>query len=735
MKTATRFLAVLAVLFPMAASAQTELTVREINRVPEENLAQLEALGAAATQEDVDDLIEFVHAGETVSFTAVVLSDPYNSGLASWVDEANVPGRVHVFVRDTSANSLGYEGMTIQIVDGTASVLDMQPGFVYDIIGEVAPYQGTIQISPTTFQAVGPYASLGLPDEIVEPRAISTDDLNQVVGQDADGNNIYQANWENFNDLNNEFVIFDEAIVTASVAANDGRPNYQWVSAGAEAAVNSDDISLRYRNDRSGGAGYPNPPYATRESDNPFIPPAAGAIVQVQGFANFPAFDFDNDIEPGSAAFTVAPWEDSDLQTLESPPVFGGLQGPTDVPGDAPVTISVPATPGTNRTISSVVLSYEASTGESGEVTLTDDGSGVYSGQIPAVADGAFVTYTVTATDNTGATSTSEEGSYRVLYDGITSIAEIQTTASLGAGGSPFAGITTENIDLEAVVMSDPTTLGLLTIQDSETLEPWSGVFVELTSDIAELELQPGDRVAITAATVAENFDVTELQDVTLTRISGGEPYDYKVVPTGALAQDPPTAEAHEGMALRFEDVVVTDVNADGDDSEAGFGEFQISSDGTEADEVRVDDQSEAIPSDFNITNLAPGAAIEYVQGAWYYSFGNYKLLPVSLDDIGQISTATEVGPALAGQFVLEGNYPNPFAGQTAIRYAIGEAGPVTLKVYDVTGREVATLVDEVQPAATYEAAFDATGLASGVYFARLTVGERTFSSKLTVIW
>ena len=82
---------------------------------------------------------------------------------------------------------------------------------------------------------------------------------------------------------------------------------------------------------------------------------------------------------------------------------------------------------------------------------------------------------------------------------------------------------------------------------------------------------------------------------------SSGDPYAYKVVPTGVLAQDAATAEAHEGMALRFENVTITDVNADGPDTEAGFGECQFSSDGTEANEVRADDFSEAIPTDFNV--------------------------------------------------------------------------------------------------------------------------------------
>ncbi|MEP0545618.1 MAG: T9SS type A sorting domain-containing protein [Rhodothermales bacterium] len=739
MKTATRLLALVAMLVPFVqtAAAQTEVTIREINSVPTENLATLQALGIDATQADVDDNITFPLDGQEVLFTAVVLTDPFNSGNASWVDATNTPGRVHVFVRDTTANSEGYAGMTIQIVDGSASVLTMVPGSVYDIIGTVDPFGTTVQISPSVFELVGTYQSLGLPDAIVEPIAVSTDDLNRVVGQDGDGNDLYQANWTNFNVYNNEYVFFDEAVVEASVAADAGRPNFQWRSSGASAVVNSDDISLRYRNDRNGGPGYPNPPYATRSPEDPFVPPSTGAVIQVQGFVSFPTFDFDNDIEPGAAAFTVAPWTDDDLQSLESPPVFGAIQGPDDVPGDAPVTISVGVTQG-SAPVASVVLSYESTDGASGDVTLTDDGSGVFSGQVPAVADGAFVTYSITATDTDGDSSTSPARTYRVLFNGIQRIEDIQLTADGGPGASPFAGITTTNIALQGIVMSDVETSGFLTIQDNETLAPWTGIFVEVTVDIAGLGLQPGDRVSVSEATIAENFGVTELQDATLTVTSSGDPYAYKVVPTGVLAQDDATAEAHEGMALRFVNVTITQENADpgatstGCPEGAGFGEWAFSSDGTEANAIRADDASDAIDCGFNIDTFDDGMMVGAIQGIWTFSFGNYKLLPESADDI--MITVDAESDALAAGFALDRAFPNPFSSATKIAFEVGEAGPVSLVVYDVLGREVAVLVDGTLAADRYEADFDAGGLAAGVYVYRLTAGDVVLTGRMTLV-
>lgn len=75
-------------------------------------------------------------------------------------------------------------------------------------------------------------------------------------------------------------------------------------------------------------------------------------------------------------------------------------------------------------------------------------------------------------------------------------------------------------------------------------------------------------------------------------------------------------------------------------------------------------------------------------------------------------------------QFLLSQNYPNPFNPSTTINYQIPNNGFVTLKVYDMLGREVATLVNEVQPAGSYTARFSGANLSSGVYFYKLTAGN-----------
>ncbi|MBC8043114.1 MAG: T9SS type A sorting domain-containing protein [Rhizobacter sp.] len=75
-------------------------------------------------------------------------------------------------------------------------------------------------------------------------------------------------------------------------------------------------------------------------------------------------------------------------------------------------------------------------------------------------------------------------------------------------------------------------------------------------------------------------------------------------------------------------------------------------------------------------------------------------------------------------KFKLGQNYPNPFNPNTVINYQLSMNGEVKLKVYDVLGREVRTLVDREQAAGNYETIFDASGLASGTYFYRLLVSS-----------
>jgi hypothetical protein len=92
------------------------------------------------------------------------------------------------------------------------------------------------------------------------------------------------------------------------------------------------------------------------------------------------------------------------------------------------------------------------------------------------------------------------------------------------------------------------------------------------------------------------------------------------------------------------------------------------------------------------------------------------------------------LGAPRPSAFTLEQNYPNPFNPTTVIRYALPNDGIISLKVFDILGREVATLESGFKLAGTYESMFDASGLASGMYIYRLSAGATTLSRKMIIM-
>jgi hypothetical protein len=79
-------------------------------------------------------------------------------------------------------------------------------------------------------------------------------------------------------------------------------------------------------------------------------------------------------------------------------------------------------------------------------------------------------------------------------------------------------------------------------------------------------------------------------------------------------------------------------------------------------------------------------------------------------------------------------NYPNPFNPSTVIRYQLPGSGHVTLKVFNTLGEEIATLADGDQDAGVKTITWDASGMPSGVYIYRLTVGSLSFAKKLLLL-
>ncbi|HEY3251735.1 MAG TPA: phospholipase D-like domain-containing protein, partial [Ignavibacteria bacterium] len=101
----------------------------------------------------------------------------------------------------------------------------------------------------------------------------------------------------------------------------------------------------------------------------------------------------------------------------------------------------------------------------------------------------------------------------------------------------------------------------------------------------------------------------------------------------------------------------------------------------------------------------------------------------------GQIVIGIEqISAEIPDRFELKQNYPNPFNPSTTIEYKIAKGGDIMLKVYDITGREVQTLVNEFQQAGTYKANLKALNMATGVYFYSLFANDVKIDSKKMVL-
>ncbi len=129
---------------------------------------------------------------------------------------------------------------------------------------------------------------------------------------------------------------------------------------------------------------------------------------------------------------------------------------------------------------------------------------------------------------------------------------------------------------------------------------------------------------------------------------------------------------------------------------------------------------------------LAKGFGLVEIQGTQWRT----ELVYAKIDGI---EYGTPVGnikeeSSLPKEFVLTQNYPNPFNPTTIIKYDIPGFSFITLKVYDVLGKEIATLVNDEKPAGSYEVEFSAIGLPSGIYFYKLQAGSFVETKKMVLM-
>ena len=112
----------------------------------------------------------------------------------------------------------------------------------------------------------------------------------------------------------------------------------------------------------------------------------------------------------------------------------------------------------------------------------------------------------------------------------------------------------------------------------------------------------------------------------------------------------------------------------------------------------------------------------------------SYRLKQVDFDGSFEYSNVVNVDLTAPTVFALDQNYPNPFNPSTMISYSIPQSSFVTLKVYDIIGNEVATLVNQNQQAGKYDIRFDASNLSNGVYMYSIKTDNFTSTKKMILM-
>ena len=493
------------------------------------------------------------------------------------------------------------------------------------------------------------------------------------------------------------------------------------------------------------------------------VPPSGTVIDTIRGYV---ATSSGGESARG---YRICPMFPGDIvYNLKAPPgISTERRYPVVVTKDSLPLITVKAYQSTNPLaatypVDTVQLIYSLNNGSWQTVGMTAPQvavDSVYQGKIPKQPAGTVVRYFVKVTDSNAGTTilanaesiTQSDTSsgfffYKVLdrsAQHLLSIHDIQYTPYVN-GRSPYVGAldSTGGIvtaDTASLLLSPISTGGTNAWYIQSTNQPFSGLWVTGPDSLLE-QVKNGDSVVV-AGEVTEAFDVTQLELVTSVRIiSHNNPLPAPVklktsvfgpgVGNGNLG-----AEPYEGMLVEFDSCTVENTNPIFVDPT----EFEVSN-GSAAILVRRDGRNtySNVVTDGSSGDivLSSGTNITKLIGIIYYNNKNYMVVPrTNADYVGAPTTLVgESKVNLPLHFSLGQNYPNPFNPSTTIRYSVPTAGKVLIRVYNILGQDVATLVNTQQSAGTYNVIFDASRLASGMYFYRISSGSFVQVKKMLLV-
>jgi hypothetical protein len=500
------------------------------------------------------------------------------------------------------------------------------------------------------------------------------------------------------------------------------------------------DFSAYFRNDNLedtvGPPAIPGTPY--------FTPPQIGVtLAYVRGVITESYIT-----ATGNQQYVISPLMLSDLgPILGVAPTINRLpRNPVIATSANPVVISARIIDDTS--VVSASLFYAVGNGGFNAVIMSrTSGSmtdGIWQASIPAQTNGSIVKYYIRATDNSNASSNSPDSlatnnAYIVTDAGVTTIQQLQYSPFTN-GNSIWAGDTLTGISVKGIVTSTTKSddLGLVTIQNGNG--PNSAIFVQPAVGDGIDQWNRGDSIVITSCVVRENFNVTTLYNAgnsnhtvaatskTLPAFITNLSLDSVRLKVGAYT------EPYEAMLVEFDSVYAVNLNAD---APSNFGEWAFRKDTLSTNGLRVDDQSNDIPANFNTDSLTLNKKYAYVRGILTFSFSNWKLLPRNRDDIAGFKTnygTTSIYNVLADVAITI--YPNPALNELTIRLTNPNFRRNTfdfsIALFDLTGR----IVKEVNLAGvanTINQVIPVSDINPGIYFCRISSGDSSKTVKVVI--
>lgn len=663
----------------MLASAQNPYPIVPISTVQFVNSAKLGATPPNDSSDYVNPSFTDTLYRDTVRFEGYVLFDPRKYGLST-------SRKAAVLSADTIARPWG--GVEVmcepagtgkilaQLLNETKFYENLRPGTKVRVTGVIRQFRGAAPATSKTGQSQvnmikasvdweNGVEILDLNSYSIKPAEVTIDSL--MTGNANTGQVIQKVSGEKWEGSYVE--LKDLTVLTRSVSGS------RWFWSVVDNKGNSIDVgdfSGWFRNDNFSADTLPI---------GRFTPPVIGTKLSFIKGVIIESFI------GGQYRYTIAPLVPSDLgQASYTPPI---LESKSRIPVIANSTDSVfitaKALQGSAR-VSNLKLFYANGlmTPSFDSVVMTRNAlpndTMVWFGKIPPYANGSIVKYFIKLTDannfsNYAPDTFATNSNYIIMNGGPLTIKDLQFSVTPN-NSSIWNGDSLTNINVNAIVTSTNMaqgTVNILTLQTKNSNDSNSAIVVNRIVGDATSTWKVGDEINITSCKVVESFGMTSLVNPNATKVSSGN--TLPPVKTGLNISDIATISAagnrrweltpFEGMIVSFDSVYVVKKNADGLDTDPGFGEFLINKDKNATTGIRVDDIAGSLPDLLN-QNLRVGQLMKKAQGVLYLSFSNWKMEPRDSNDLDFSDIADTTRPVInllgknPDSLLLNGRYIEP---------------------------------------------------------------------------